>query len=115
MTEPDASLTQWLEDQEGDESASGRGTWRAQLANFYQWSLNYDYERSPFTLFRDLVGWSEEAIGGNTFDYSSLPTSLGYLELDLLGEALRIYADKPTDVTDWLDQLSYLELEGPDE
>ena len=103
-------LWQWLEDEE--ESTQN---WRVTLSEFYRWSLNYDSSTNPFNLFRDLIGWSEEATGSNFFDSGEgYGTVLGYLELDLLGQALQIYASAPTDVTDWMDRLSDLELKEDD-
>jgi hypothetical protein len=78
------------------------------LSEFYTWGLNYDMSTSPFNLFRDLVGWSEENIGGRLYDYSE--GTLGYLEAGLLSKALDFWSDDPRRVEKWLDRVSELEL-----
>ena len=101
------SLDEWLEGQEDD----AQPAWKIALSEFYRWARNYDYNCSPFSLFLDLIGWSADNVGGNIFDTgSNWSDSLGYLELDLLGDALKTYADRPQDVKYWLDELSEREL-----
>jgi hypothetical protein len=77
----------------------------------YEWSLNYDAGKGPITLFLDLIGYSANEYGTNLFDLSEVHRSLGYLELDYLGDALKEYADRPGDVMAWLEQLLAAELE----
>lgn len=72
-------------------------------ADLYHWSTNYDAGKGPITLFLDLIGWSEDNIGEPL--YSLKDASLGYVELDKLGLALREYADRPQDVREFVDQL----------
>lgn len=71
----------------------------------YEWSLNYDAGKGPITLFLDLIGYSAEEYGAPLFDLSKVGESIGYLELDYLGDALKEYADRPGDVMAWLKQL----------
>jgi hypothetical protein len=71
----------------------------------YQWSLNYDTGKGPITLFLDMIGYSADQYGTPLFDLSEVHRSLGYLELDYLGDALKEYADRPGDVMAWLEQL----------
>lgn len=78
------------------------------VADLYHWSTNFDAGRGPFTLFVDLIGWSDEHIGEPL--YSLTGANLGYLELDKLGKALTEYADRPLDVRSFVDLL--LDLEG---
>src|SRR3954468_17678079 len=73
------------------------------VADLYHWSTNYDAGRGPMTLFLDLIGWSEDNIGEPL--YSLKDASLGYLELDKLAKALGEYADRPTDVLSFVDEL----------
>jgi hypothetical protein len=77
-------------------------------ANLWHWSTNYDPGKGPFTLFVDLIGWSDEVLGETL--YSLQDMSLGYLEIDKLADALKEYANRPTDVRGWVDGL--LEHEG---
>jgi hypothetical protein len=77
----------------------------------YEWSLNYDAGKGPITLFLDLIGYSANEYGTNLFDLSEVHRSLGYLELDYLGDALKEYADRPGDVMAWLEKLLAAELE----
>ena len=66
----------------------------AAVQDLYSWSLNFDAGRGPFAVFLDLIGWSEENIGGGV---ASEPT-LGYVELSKLADALQEYATRPHDV-----------------
>ena len=75
------------------------------VASLYQWSTNYDCGKGPFTLFIDLIGWSEDNIGSTIYPYSDLQGSLGYVELDKLADALTAYADRPHDVSDYVSAL----------
>jgi len=66
------------------------------LLRLHEWSWNYDLEMNPFCIFLDLIGWSHEEIGeplykGNPKDV------LGYLELEMLIDALIEYRDAPDD------------------
>jgi hypothetical protein len=72
-------------------------------ANLWHWSTNYDAGKGPFTLFLDMIGWSEDQIGETLYDLTS--ASLGYVELDKLADALKEYTDRPTDVRAWVDEL----------
>lgn len=80
------------------------------VQDLYSWSLNYDAGRGPFALFIDLIGWSEDEIGEPI--YSLKDASLGYVELDKLGLALREYADRPQDVRAYVDALMQAESES---
>ena len=76
------------------------------------WSLNYDSKTgTPFQIFLDLIGWSEENIGGNLFrvDFSRV---LGFMELDYLGDALKEYATNPHAVHSFIFELFELEAKG---
>lgn len=75
----------------------------AAVQDLYSWSLNFDTGKGPFTLFVDLIGWSEDNIGSCIYELSS--ASLGYLELSQLADALTEYADAPTDVREYVNTL----------
>lgn len=72
-------------------------------ADLWHWSTNYDAGKGPFTVFLDLIGWSEENIGEPLYDMR--PASLGYLELGKLAAALEEYATRPGDVLEWVEGL----------
>lgn len=76
--------------------------------DLWHWSMNYDSGRGPFTLFLDMIGWSEDHIGETLYDLSS--ASLGYVELDKLGLALREYAQSPGPVREWVEEIMAAEL-----
>jgi len=73
------------------------------VADLWHWSTNYEAGKGPFTLFVDLIGWSEDNIGETLYDLTS--ASLGYVELSKLADALKQYADRPQDVRAWVDEL----------
>jgi hypothetical protein len=75
----------------------------AAVANLWYWSTNYDAGKGPFTLFLDMIGWSEDETGETLYNLKS--ASLGYVELDKLADALKQYADRPTDVRAFVDEL----------
>jgi hypothetical protein len=78
-----------------------------ELAN---WSRNYDIiTGTPFQLFLDLIGYSDENYGVNLIKKPH--EVIGYLEADYLGDALKEYATNPQAVTDWIDGLMTVELE----
>ena len=98
------TLDEWLADNErGIDQVS------AELSEFYRWSLNYDFGNSPFNLFRDLVGWSGDVVGTNLYNHDENFSSLGYMEADLLADALKLWATRPLDVELWLNVLDGLE------
>jgi len=58
------------------------------INDLYRLSTNYDFGQNPFTLFLDLIGWTDEELGTTLTDLAKL--RLGYLELWHLGEALSL-------------------------
>ncbi len=74
----------------------------------YHWSTNYDGGKGPFTLFLDLIGWSEDELGEDVYCYTE--RSLGYLELSKLAAALEEYACRPHDVRSYVDELMVAEM-----
>ena len=76
------------------------------IVALYEWSLNYEVGKTPFTLFIDLIGYSEEEFGSKVFDYQQgIHKTLGYLELDYLGDALKEYATIGSDAYDFVAEL----------
>ena len=76
-------------------------------ADLWHWSTNFDAGQGPISLFLDIIGWSDDTLGEPI--YSLKDASLGYLEIDKLGKALREYADRPGDVRTWIDELTSYE------
>lgn len=62
----------------------------APIADLYNWSMNYDYP-TPMSLFADLIGYSEDRLGMSLCG-EKMPL-LGYLEMDMLADALKVIAD----------------------
>ena len=81
------------------------------VQDLYSWSLNYDAGKGPFTLFLDMIGWSEDNLGETMYDLKS--ASLGYVELSKLAAALSAYADYPHPIMEYVDTL--MEAETSDE
>jgi hypothetical protein len=59
------------------------------------WSENCEFP-TPFALFLDLIGWSEETCGERMCS-ESMP-AIGYVEAYKLGQALEAWADHPREV-----------------
>lgn len=78
------------------------------IAGLYQWSTNYEAGRTPFTLFIDLIGYTQEQFGEALYNLDR--PQLGYLELDYLGDALKEYATIGGDAYDYVVRI--LEAEG---
>jgi hypothetical protein len=74
------------------------------VSSLWSWSGNYDYP-SPASLFLDLIGYSDEHFGEALCDLTKMSPRLGYLELDLLADALKEYADRPGDVMEYVELL----------
>lgn len=74
-----------------------------ETASLYHWSTNFDPGKGPFTLFLDLIGWSDENIGEPL--YSLKDVRLGYLELHYLADALKEYTENPHSVAAFVDEL----------
>lgn len=97
------------------------------VAALARWSTNYDHP-NPYQLFCDLIGFNGEEfnevffcppIGGSDKDGTHVPewgeyrtvrvamanlidSRLGYMELGMLADALKEYAERPGDVTDYV-------------
>ena len=85
------------------------------VQDLYSWSLNYDPGKGPFTLFLDLIGYTQDEYGETFYDLKD--PSLGYLELEKLSEALSEYVSRPYDVKEHVERLMRAEagLEDEDE
>lgn len=80
------------------------------VQDLYSWSLNHDAGTGPFTLFLDLIGWSEDEFGETFYDLKS--ASLGYVELSKLADALNEYTNSPNEVREYVDTLMEAERES---
>lgn len=74
------------------------------VQDLYSWSLNYDAGKGPFTLYLDLIGWSEDNYAMTLYDVNEC-SPLGYLEIGKLAAALTAYADNPHVVLEYVDAL----------
>jgi hypothetical protein len=70
------------------------------IVGLYQWSTNYEAGKTPFTLFIDLIGYTQEQYGEALYNLDE--PQLGYLELDYLGDALKEYATIGQDAYDFV-------------
>jgi hypothetical protein len=70
------------------------------IVGLYQWSTNYEAGQTPFTLFIDLIGYTQEQFGEALYNLDK--PQLGYLELDYLGDALKEYAEIGGDAYDFV-------------
>lgn len=75
-----------------------------ETAELFRWSENYNYP-SPGSLFLDLIGYSDMEFGTPMFDLNECPSKLGYLELGMLSDALKEYAENPQFVYAWVEEL----------
>ena len=80
----------------------------APVADLYRWSSNFDWP-SPWALFLDLIGYSEENFGDTLYNLKSVSMKLGYVELDYLADALKCYAVRPFVVLDFIERLERTE------
>lgn len=80
------------------------------VQDLYSWSLNYDPGKGPFTLFLDLIGWTQEEYGETLYNLSE--PSLGWMELSKLTAALAEYVAYTDTVRTFVAEL--LEAESDD-
>jgi hypothetical protein len=73
------------------------------VRDLYRLGSNYDVERSPWSLFLDLIGWSADTFGAPLLEAPA--DDFGYLELSELGAALVEYARAPEGVRRYVDAL----------
>lgn len=78
------------------------------IVGLYQWSTNYEAGKTPFTLFIDLIGYTQEQYGEALYNLDK--PQLGYLELDYLGDALKEYATIGQDAYDFVVRILNAEM-----
>lgn len=81
------------------------------IVELFRWSENYTFKDSPLRVFLHLVGWIEDHFGDK--DLEAVPT-LGYLELDMLGQALVEYAQTGEDAHEFVSRLMEADAEPED-
>jgi hypothetical protein len=80
------------------------------IAGLISWSMNYDkMAGTPYYVFLDLIGYSEENYGTLLFDYKNIQKVLGFMELDYLADALKEYAENPQAVLNFIGALDEIE------
>ena len=77
------------------------------VQDLYSWSLNYDSGKGPFTLFIDVIGWSEIYLGERLYG-GDFP--IGYVESEKLAQALIAYANRPDEVMHYVTKLVNAEM-----
>jgi hypothetical protein len=90
-----------------DYTEAAHGTWAEPLALLWSWGLNCSDEGDPWAAFLDLSGIAPDELGVAVFPWHRLPDSrggwsFGYVELDYLADALRLFADRPQDCREWV-------------
>lgn len=75
------------------------------VVDLYQWSTNFMWP-TPYALFLDLIGYSVENWGETLYNTHN---ALGYVELDKLADALKLYAERPRDVLEFVERLEMTE------
>lgn len=80
------------------------------IVGLYQWSTNYEAGKTPFTLFIDLIGYTSHEYGSTIFDLNNITKTIGYLEADYLGDALKEYATIGGDAYDYVASIVEAEM-----
>ena len=75
------------------------------ICGLWDWSQNYDFVHSPWALFLDVIGYSEEAVGTKIFEGHGLD----YISADEFADAIKLWATRPNDVVDYIQYLETLE------
>ena len=82
------------------------------VRRLFDWSINYDSYKNPYCLFLDLIGWSHDTLGESL--YKDDPSDvLGYVELEMLIDALIEFRNAPDD--DIYEFVNNLERDPEDE
>ena len=82
------------------------------IATLYSWAGNYDRSQgNPFQLFLDLIGFNQHWYGMQMMEGKDPSSVIGYMEAGQLGEALIAYADRPSEVTEYINSLIHAETQ----
>jgi len=80
------------------------------IARCWNWSFNFN-NFEPFRMLLDLIGFSEGEYGENLHDLNK-DASTGLIELNMIADALKEYANRPSDCEDWIRDLIEIEIES---
>lgn len=61
------------------------------IQELFEWSSNFDSGVNPYCVFMDLIGYSEDRYGIHTFHGKNYQQVLGYKELVMLANALKVF------------------------
>ena len=76
------------------------------IQQLFEWSENFDSGVNPYCVFMDLIGYSEDRYGTHTYHSNDYKLVLGYKELCMLGDALKVFEARGYDeVYQFLDYL----------
>ena len=76
------------------------------IQDLFEWSENFDSGVNPYCVFMDLIGYSEDRYGSHTYFGKNYQQVLGYKELCMLGDALKVFEARGYDeVYQFLDYL----------
>jgi hypothetical protein len=70
------------------------------LETLLDWAENFQGNENPFNVFLDLIGYTQANFGETMVKDPS--KFCGFLELDLIADALKCYTERPHDVEEWL-------------
>lgn len=71
------------------------------IVHLWYWSTNYDYDKSPWVVFLDLIGYYDEEFGGKPLRL----LRLDFVSLDKVADCLKLYATRPYDVLNVINKL----------
>ena len=75
------------------------------IAGLYSWSSNYEYEKRPFAVFLNLIGWTNEHLG----EYLEVEWALDYTAMDYMAGALAEVTKTGQDAYDYVSDLMIVE------
>ena len=67
------------------------------IKELFDWSSNFESGFNPYCLFLDLIGYSKEHYGRKTYLGTNVWDSLGYKEMTMLGDALKVFENNGYD------------------
>ena len=81
------------------------------IQDLFEWSDNFDSGVNPYCVFMDLIGYSEDRYGTHTYHGKDYNQVLGYKELCMLGDALKVFEARGyDDVYQFIDYLQGYDL-----
>jgi len=76
------------------------------IEELYDWSLNFSDHNNPWSIFCDLIGYSQDAYGQALSDSSKYDDFLGYIELCKLANALSLFENHGhSQVCQWIEMM----------